>query len=247
MAEQAGLSEQTIAALRTAVITASVYVRSKDVGFVGATRPALADGWTCASSSASHLAAGALQSASAGGHHFPPSAEDVAQLAPIVPASWQPSPVVASQTSPPPRRIKPPSSRRQQLSMEQAAEIYQLRPMQTRRAGVFLHCRELAPYYGVTSITIRDVWTGRTWIEATQHLWTKEERAHRLARCKGRRRRSQSHISSPSTSGCLANLLNINDERDDCESDSQEAFGPTSTSASTTASDAALPTVAIAV
>jgi uncharacterized protein YjcR len=40
-------------------------------------------------------------------------------------------------------------------------------------------CRTLAPRYGVTPKTIRDVWSGRTWVEATRHLWTEDEIAAR--------------------------------------------------------------------
>ena len=45
--------------------------------------------------------------------------------------------------------------------------------------GGLVHCRLLAPKYGVTPKTIRDVWSGRTWAEATRHLWTPEEKAQR--------------------------------------------------------------------
>ena len=38
-----------------------------------------------------------------------------------------------------------------------------------------LHCKAVAPKYGVTPKTIRDVWSGRSWAEATRHLWTEEE------------------------------------------------------------------------
>lgn len=39
--------------------------------------------------------------------------------------------------------------------------------------------RNLAPRFGVTPKTIRDVWSGRTWVEATRHLWTEAEIAAR--------------------------------------------------------------------
>jgi hypothetical protein len=78
-----------------------------------------------------------------------------------------------------PRSVKPSSSKRQQLTVEEAAEIYLLRPRRGERSGGMMHCRTLAPKYGVTPKTIRDVWSGRTWAEATRHLWTPEEIAQR--------------------------------------------------------------------
>lgn len=81
------------------------------------------------------------------------------------------------------RPFKPPSSKRQQLIPEEAAEIYLQRPSKegklSRHGGMAL-CKVIAPKYGVTPKTIRDIWRGRTWIQATQHLWTEEERAVRL-------------------------------------------------------------------
>lgn len=86
-----------------------------------------------------------------------------------------------------PRNVKPPSSKRQQLTVEEAAEIYKLRPGRgDARQGGLVHCRLLAPKYGVTPKTIRDVWSGRTWAEATRHLWTEEEKVQReKAKTKG--------------------------------------------------------------
>ena len=86
-----------------------------------------------------------------------------------------------------PRNVKPPSSKRQQLTVEEAAEIYKLRPGRGEaRNGGLVHCRLLAPKYGVTPKTIRDVWSGRTWAEATRHLWTEEEKvAREKAKSKG--------------------------------------------------------------
>ena len=58
-------------------------------------------------------------------------------------------------------------------------QIYKLRPLPgkggTLRRGSMLHCKAVAPKYGVTPKTIRDVWSGRSWAEATRHLWTEEE------------------------------------------------------------------------
>mmetsp|Transcript_8021 Transcript_8021/g.18312 ORF Transcript_8021/g.18312 Transcript_8021/m.18312 type:complete len:326 (-) Transcript_8021:14-991(-) len=77
------------------------------------------------------------------------------------------------------RQVKPASSKRQQLTAEEACEIYMLRPTLNKdgsmRRGSMLHCKSVAPKYGVTPKTIRDVWSGRSWAEATKHLWTPEE------------------------------------------------------------------------
>jgi hypothetical protein len=42
-----------------------------------------------------------------------------------------------------------------------------------------VRCKTIAPKYGVTPKTIRDIWRGRTWIQATEHLWTEEEKIQR--------------------------------------------------------------------
>jgi len=81
--------------------------------------------------------------------------------------------------------FEPSSSKRQQLTAEEAAEIYKLRPQPgkggTLRRGSMLHCKAVAPKYGVTPKTIRDVWSGRSWAEATKPLWTEEEIKRRSA------------------------------------------------------------------
>ena len=78
------------------------------------------------------------------------------------------------------RKFKPPSSKRQQLTAEEAAEIYLMRPKVVGKGdrpkrGSMIKCKSIAPKYGVSAKTIRDIWRGRTWIEATRHLWTREE------------------------------------------------------------------------
>ena len=81
------------------------------------------------------------------------------------------------------RGFKPPSSKRQQLTAEEAIDIYMLRPRTKKgrslRRGSMVECKAIAPKYGVTPKTIRDIWRGRTWIQATGHLWTEEERIQR--------------------------------------------------------------------
>eukprot|EP00960_Hanusia_phi_P050171 760045-Hanusia_phi.AAC.2 len=83
------------------------------------------------------------------------------------------------------RPFKPASSKRQQLTAEEAVEIYKMRPIAGKggnlRRGSMLHCKAVAPRYGVTPKTIRDVWSGRSWSEATRHLWTEDEVMRRTA------------------------------------------------------------------
>ena len=79
------------------------------------------------------------------------------------------------------RQFKPASSKRQQLTAEEAAEIYEMRPKikdgKALKRGSMLKCKAIAPKFGVTPKTIRDIWRGRTWTQATEHLWTESERA----------------------------------------------------------------------
>jgi len=73
-----------------------------------------------------------------------------------------------------------PKRTRQPLSPDQAIQIFQLRPKQTidgsMRRGSMLHCKVIAPQFGVTPKTVRDIWNGRTWASVTKHLWSKAER-----------------------------------------------------------------------
>jgi hypothetical protein len=77
------------------------------------------------------------------------------------------------------KMFKPPSSKRQQLTSLEAAEIFKLRPRSkagTLRRGSMLLCKTIAPKYGVSPKTIRDIWRGRTWLHATEHLWTDDDK-----------------------------------------------------------------------
>jgi hypothetical protein len=80
----------------------------------------------------------------------------------------------------PSRKFKPPSSKRQQLSDEDAIEIFRLRPKHQKghspSRGSMVLCKSIAPKYGVSAKTVRDIWRGRTWLHATEHLWTEEEK-----------------------------------------------------------------------
>jgi hypothetical protein len=82
------------------------------------------------------------------------------------------------------RKFKPSSSKRQQLTAEEAAEIYKMRPKvenygKRPKRGSMIRCKSIAPKFGVSAKTIRDIWRGRTWFEATRHLWTAEEKQRR--------------------------------------------------------------------
>eukprot|EP00961_Rhodomonas_salina_P074410 999435-Rhodomonas_salina.3 len=90
------------------------------------------------------------------------------------------------------RPFKPSSSKRQQLTAEEAAEIYSMRPVPSKpgqnfRRGSLVQCKTIAPKvppavcprardampgadmgsgtakYGVTAKTVLDIWHGRTW------------------------------------------------------------------------------------
>jgi hypothetical protein len=78
------------------------------------------------------------------------------------------------------KKFKPASSKRQQLTSLEAAEIFELRPRsktgKALRRGSMLLCKTIAPKYGVSPKTIRDIWRGRTWLHATEHLWTEEDK-----------------------------------------------------------------------
>eukprot|EP00961_Rhodomonas_salina_P175551 2367690-Rhodomonas_salina.3 len=84
------------------------------------------------------------------------------------------------------RPFKHPSSKRQQLTSDEAAEIYSMRPEFAKgsslRRGCMVKSKMIAPHFGVTPKTVRDIWHGRTWITATKHLWTEEEITHRANR-----------------------------------------------------------------
>ena len=78
------------------------------------------------------------------------------------------------------KKFKPASSKRQQLTSDEAAEIFELRPRLKGniilKRGSMLMCKGIAPRFGISPKTVRDIWRGRTWLHATQHLWTDEEK-----------------------------------------------------------------------
>ena len=96
------------------------------------------------------------------------------------------------------KKFKPASSKRQQLTSDEAAEIFELRPRsktgKALRRGSMLLCKTIAPKYGVSPKTIRDIWRGRTWLHATEHLWTEEDKRQKPS-CRSAAPHSQ--ISEP--------------------------------------------------
>jgi hypothetical protein len=57
-------------------------------------------------------------------------------------------------------------------------EIFELRPKMStgrQRRGSMIQCKSIAPKYGVTAKTVREIWRGQTWTETTWPLWTEEE------------------------------------------------------------------------
>lgn len=90
----------------------------------------------------------------------------------------------------PVRTVKPPSSKKQQLTSQEAAEIYLLRAKLPEPHSQ--HCPVIAARYSVTPKTIQDVWSGRTWVGATKHLWTAEEIVQR----QGSKRRAPLSLAS---------------------------------------------------
>jgi hypothetical protein len=74
------------------------------------------------------------------------------------------------------RKIKPAGSKRQQLTAEDAVEIFAMRPKdkgtKISKRGSMVKCKIIGPQFGVSPKTIRDIWRGRTWTDATKNLWT---------------------------------------------------------------------------
>ena len=65
------------------------------------------------------------------------------------------------------------SKPRNGLTRDLAIEIYKKRPemmgFKKSRRGTMVSCEAVAIEFGVTPKTIRDIWRGRTWSEATGH------------------------------------------------------------------------------
>ena len=73
------------------------------------------------------------------------------------------------------------SRSRSGLTREQALQIYGRRPgqmgFQKSRRGTMVGCEAVAVEFGVTPKTVRDIWRGRTWGEATGHPQSHETRS----------------------------------------------------------------------
>ena len=75
---------------------------------------------------------------------------------------------------------------KQQLPPETVLQIFQerpkLNPEEAYRRGSLLLCKSIAPKYGVTPKTVRDIWRGRTWSQVTMGEWTEHEKAQQVRR-----------------------------------------------------------------
>ncbi|KAJ1484400.1 hypothetical protein T484DRAFT_1894352 [Baffinella frigidus] len=83
--------------------------------------------------------------------------------------------------SKPLKRVK--ARARNCLLRQQVLEIFGQRPKMSAgrmRRGSMVLCKTLAPKYGVTAKTIREIWRGLTWTETTLPMWTQEEISARL-------------------------------------------------------------------
>ena len=90
------------------------------------------------------------------------------------------------------------------LTRKTARDIFQLKATNLHSAS-----QGLASKYGVSSKTIRDIWNGKSWLEATYDLWSVDDRPARktLGRPKGKK------DSKPRMRGrnlaCEANTLHL--------------------------------------
>ena len=74
------------------------------------------------------------------------------------------------------------------LESHTAREIFHLKPTHNT-ASLHAASQRLASKYGVSSKAIRDIWKGRSWLDATYDLWNVEDRPARriIGRPKGRK------------------------------------------------------------
>ena len=71
-----------------------------------------------------------------------------------------------------------PTRPRSSLTSKDVLEIFALRPKMSsgRMArGSMIECKTIAPRYGVTAKTVREIWRGITWTETTMPHWTEHE------------------------------------------------------------------------
>ena len=66
-----------------------------------------------------------------------------------------------------------------QLTAARALEIFKMRPQLKTpgplRRGAMMHCKAIAPQFGVSPKTVREIWAGRAWARATRKEWTEAE------------------------------------------------------------------------
>jgi hypothetical protein len=69
------------------------------------------------------------------------------------------------------------------LTNARALEIFKLRPQLKGpvRRGAMVHCKAIAPQFGVSPKTVREIWAGRAWARATFTEWTDTEIATRTS------------------------------------------------------------------
>mmetsp|Transcript_51147 Transcript_51147/g.124611 ORF Transcript_51147/g.124611 Transcript_51147/m.124611 type:complete len:111 (+) Transcript_51147:3-335(+) len=66
--------------------------------------------------------------------------------------------------------------RAQMLNAHDAVEIYKHRPSKMPPGTMLgMHAASLAKRFNVAANTVRDIWGRRTWVKATQGLWSDEE------------------------------------------------------------------------
>ena len=89
-----------------------------------------------------------------------------------------------------PRNVRAISFERPRNVLEShtAREIFHLKPTHNT-ASLHAASQRLASKYGVSSKAIRDIWKGRSWLDATYDLWNVEDRPARriIGRPKGRK------------------------------------------------------------
>jgi len=92
--------------------------------------------------------------------------------------SGQNSPTSSDHTSDGKSRYHP-----RQLTAAHALEIFKLRPQLKgpRRRGAMMQCKAIAPRFGISPKTVREIWAGRAWARATRTEWTEEEVATRAS------------------------------------------------------------------
>jgi hypothetical protein len=69
------------------------------------------------------------------------------------------------------KQPKPRSCPQVVLSMEEALDIFSQRHSQVDLQSLTAKSTALAATFGISAKTVRDIWCGRSWLEATFDLW----------------------------------------------------------------------------